>query len=119
VREAEAHADKDKQRKEMVDARNEADSLAYSTEKSLAEHKAKLPAATVDAITAAIGAARAAAAGEDLPKLKEAVAALNTAAMEIGKALAGQSGGGGAAGGDAGAAGGAGASGGAAGGASQ
>jgi len=119
VREAEAHADKDKQRKEMVDARNEADSLAYSTEKSLAEHKAKLPAATVDAITAAIGAARAAAAGEDLPKLKEAVAALNTAAMEIGKALAGQSGGaGGASGGDAGA-GGAGASGGAAGGASQ
>lgn len=42
VREAEAHAEKDKERKELIEAKNEADTLVYSTEKSLQEHKAKL-----------------------------------------------------------------------------
>lgn len=43
VRDAEAYAEGDRKRKEMIEAKNEADSLAYSTEKSLNEHKAKLP----------------------------------------------------------------------------
>jgi molecular chaperone DnaK len=39
VREAETYAEGDRKRKDMIEARNEADSLAYSTEKSLQEHK--------------------------------------------------------------------------------
>ncbi len=39
VRDAEAYAEKDRSRKELVEARNEADTLAYSVEKSLAEYK--------------------------------------------------------------------------------
>jgi len=42
VREAESYAEGDRKRKEMIEARNEADSLAYSTEKSVQEHKVRL-----------------------------------------------------------------------------
>jgi hypothetical protein len=43
VRDAEAYADNDRKRKELIEARNEADSLAYSTEKSVQEHKVRGP----------------------------------------------------------------------------
>ncbi|GBF99701.1 heat shock protein 70 [Raphidocelis subcapitata] len=93
VRDAEAYADGDRKRKEMIEARNEADSLAYSTEKSVQEHKARLPQAVVDDITAALAAVREAAAGEDLALLRERIGALSNASMKIGEALAQQSGG--------------------------
>jgi molecular chaperone DnaK len=41
VRDAETYAENDRKRKDMIEARNEADSLAYSTEKSLQEHKVR------------------------------------------------------------------------------
>jgi molecular chaperone DnaK len=93
VKEAEAYAEGDRKRKEMIEARNEADSLAYSTEKSLQEHKAKLPQAVVDDITAALAAVREASAGEDLAALREKIGALSNASMKIGESLAQQSGG--------------------------
>jgi hypothetical protein len=46
VRDAEAHADKDRERKEMIEARNEADTLAYSVEKSLIEYKVGMASVT-------------------------------------------------------------------------
>jgi molecular chaperone DnaK len=58
VREAEANAGADAERKAVVEARNEADSVCYSTEKTLAEHKAKVPQADVDAINADIAAVK-------------------------------------------------------------
>ena len=94
VRDAEAYAEGDRKRKELIEARNEADSLAYSTDKSLQEHKAKLPQAVVDDVNAALAAVREAAAGEDAAALRERITALSNASMKIGEALAQQSGGG-------------------------
>jgi len=90
VRDAESHAEKDKKRKEMIELRNDADSAIYSTEKSLAEYKAKLPQAVVDEVTKAMGDAREAAKGEDLDDLKLKVQALSTASMKIGETLSQQ-----------------------------
>jgi molecular chaperone DnaK len=99
VRDAESYAEADRKRKDLIEARNEGDSLAYSTEKSLQEHKAKLPQAVVDDVTAAVAAVREASAGEDLALLKERIGALSTASMKIGETLAQQSSGGGGGGG--------------------
>ena len=53
VREAEAHADDDKKKKETVEARNQLDSLDYSTEKSLSEYGSDLDAGVKESIEAA------------------------------------------------------------------
>lgn len=60
VREAETYSEKDKTRKELIEAKNEADTAIYSTDKSLTEYKSKLPQAVVDEITKAIADCRAA-----------------------------------------------------------
>ncbi|KAG2454111.1 hypothetical protein HYH02_001150 [Chlamydomonas schloesseri] len=94
VRDAETYAEKDKTRKELIEAKNEADTAIYTTEKSLAEYKSKLPQAVVDEIQKAITECRAASQAEDLPDLKAKIQALSTASMKIGETLAQQSGGG-------------------------
>lgn len=58
VKEAEANASADAERKAVVEARNEADSICYSTEKTLAEHKDKVPQEDIDAINADIAAVK-------------------------------------------------------------
>jgi len=58
VREAQSHADEDKQRQEEIELRNRADGLIYTTEKTLQENKDKLPEAEVKAVTEALEAAR-------------------------------------------------------------
>ncbi|KAF8059743.1 Heat shock 70 kDa protein [Scenedesmus sp. PABB004] len=70
VRDAEAYASADASRKALIEARNEADTLAYSVEKSLAEYKDKLPQAVVDDINKALGDVKAAQQGEDLDDLR-------------------------------------------------
>eukprot|EP00198_Chlamydomonas_reinhardtii_P005132 XP_001694468.1 heat shock protein 70C [Chlamydomonas reinhardtii] len=92
VRDAETYAEKDKTRKELIEAKNEADTAIYTTEKSLAEYKSKLPQAVVDEIQKAITECRAASQSEDLPDLKAKIQALSTASMKIGETLAQQSG---------------------------
>ena len=67
--------------------RNDADSLLYSTERSLTEHKAKLDAATIAEVEKAMAEAREAAGKDDLEVLKERVKALQTASMKIGQAV--------------------------------
>jgi molecular chaperone DnaK len=79
VRDAEAHAAEDKARQEIVEARNTADALAYSVEKTLAENRDKLPAADASRIESALAAVRSATAGDD-------AAAIRTASDELQKA---------------------------------
>jgi len=87
VQEAEMHAGKDKERKELIEAKNEGDTLIYSSERSLNEHKDKLPADVAEGITKAVGDVRGAMEGENLGDLKEKIEALQKATMKIGEAL--------------------------------
>jgi molecular chaperone DnaK len=87
VREAESYAEADKKKKAFIEAKNDADSLVYSTDKSLTEHKAKLTSEDVTAIEAALADARKALEGDDLEDLKAKTQTLQTAAMRIGTAM--------------------------------
>src|SRR6186713_2039703 len=73
VKDAEAHAADDQSRRELIDARNQADSLAYATEKSVNESRDRMPADDVARVEAAVAAAREAAKGEDLAVLRTAI----------------------------------------------
>jgi len=72
VADAQAHAAEDKGRRELIDARNQADSLAYSAEKTLAENREKVAAADASRLEAAIAAVREAVKGEDLAAIRKA-----------------------------------------------
>ncbi len=72
VSEAEANRDEDKARREAVETKNRLDSLVYSTEKSLGEHKDKLNADVVSELEAAISESRTALEGEDAAAMKAA-----------------------------------------------
>jgi molecular chaperone DnaK len=87
LKDAEDHAEEDKQRKEEVETRNEADSLAFRAEKSLTEYKDKLPAEVVSDIQTRIDAVKAALKSEDMSQIKRASDDLNTAMQKIGEAM--------------------------------
>ncbi|NDE90482.1 MAG: molecular chaperone DnaK [Alphaproteobacteria bacterium] len=87
VKEAEAHAGDDKKRRELVDARNQADLLGHSTEKTLKENEGKIPAADKEAITKAVAELREATGGDDTAAIKAKIDALNQVAMKMGEAL--------------------------------
>jgi molecular chaperone DnaK len=87
VKEAEANAEEDKKRREMVEARNQAESLVHSTEKSLKEHADKLPEAEKTAAETAITGLRDALAGDDAEMITERTNALMQAAMKIGETI--------------------------------
>jgi molecular chaperone DnaK len=102
VREAQAHADEDKGRREEIEARNQADSLIYQTEKTIQENKDKLPQDAVAAATQAVEAARKAVQEGGKEKIDAAVADLTKASHQLAEALyKSTAAGGGAAGGDA------------------
>jgi molecular chaperone DnaK len=87
VEDAEAHAEEDKKRKAAVEARNKADSLIHSTEKSLAEHGDKVLPADKEAIEAAIAALKTAMEGEDVGEIEAKTQALAEASMKLGEAM--------------------------------
>jgi len=87
VKEAEAHAAEDKTRRELVDARNHADSLIYASEKNLKEHGDKVDAETRQKIEADIEALRKAAEGEDVAEIRAKAEALSQSAMKLGEAM--------------------------------
>ena len=87
VRDAEANAEADRKRRDLVEARNHAESLLHSTRKSIAEHGNKVDPATVEAIEFAIGALEEAAKGEDAGKIRGAVQNLTEASMKLGEAI--------------------------------
>ena len=72
VKEATSHASEDQARRELIDARNQADSLAYQAGKTLAENRDRLPAGEVSRLEAAIADLGRVAQGEDLAAIKKA-----------------------------------------------
>merc|ERR1711957_491243 len=80
VKQAEAHAEDDKKKKEFIEQKNTADSLIYNTTKSLNEHKELIE-------TAVRECEEALAEGEDVDNLKAKVDALQQASMKIGEAV--------------------------------
>ncbi len=89
VKDAESHAEDDKKRKESVDARNQADALVYSTEKSLKEHGEKLPKEDKDKIDGAVKELKDVLSNEnaDSEEIKNKVESLNSAAMKLGEMM--------------------------------
>ncbi|WP_428484397.1 molecular chaperone DnaK [Rhodopila sp.] len=87
VKEAEANAEADKQRRETVEARNHAESLSHQVEKNLKEHGDKLGAQEKGEAEAALAAAKSALEGTDTEALKQATERLSQAAMKIGEAM--------------------------------
>ncbi|HBD90135.1 MAG: molecular chaperone DnaK [Rhodobacteraceae bacterium GWE1_64_9] len=87
VRDAEANADADKKRKELVEAKNQGESLLHSTKKSLAEHADKVDPSTVEVIELAMGALEDTLKTEDAGKIKGGIQNLTEAAMKLGEAI--------------------------------
>ena len=83
VKDAEANAGEDAKRKQEIEIRNQTDSLVYSTERSLAEHGAKLGEADRKALDEALAEAREALKGEDVERMQRAQAALTQAAHKL------------------------------------
>jgi molecular chaperone DnaK len=79
VRDAEANAEADKKRRELVETKNQAESLIHSTKKSLEEHGDKVDGSTVEAIELAIGALEEALKSEDAGKIKGGIQNLTDA----------------------------------------
>src|SRR3954470_17001511 len=91
MREAESHADEDRKRKEEIETRNHADSLAYSVEKTVNENRDRMPAGDVSRVEDAITAVRTAAQGDDLGAVRRASDELQKASHAIAEQLYKQS----------------------------
>jgi molecular chaperone DnaK len=83
VKDAESHAADDQKRKQEIEVRNQTDSLVYGTEKTLAEHGAKLPEADRKAVEDALAEAREALKGEDVERMKRAQETLTRASHKL------------------------------------
>jgi molecular chaperone DnaK len=95
VREAEAHAEEDRRRRELVEARNQADAVIYSAEKALKDAEGRVPGNVRNEVESAIAAVRDAMASEDVGRIRQATERLTEAAVRVaeGAAQAQQSGG--------------------------
>ncbi|OIQ81346.1 chaperone protein DnaK [mine drainage metagenome] len=87
IKEAEAHAAEDHQRREEAETRNTAEQLVYSTEKVLADNAEKVPADVKTEVEGAMAELRTALAGEDIEAVKTKHATLVTVSQKIGEAL--------------------------------
>ena len=87
VRDAQSHAAEDLARRELIDARNQADSLAYQVEKTVGENRERLPVGELSAAEAAIANVRKALEGADLAAVKAATDALQKAAHALSEQL--------------------------------
>jgi molecular chaperone DnaK len=87
VKDAEAHAEEDKKRKQIVEAKNHAEALIHSTEKSLAEYGDKVSEADKSAVTSAIADLKSALEGEDASEIEAKTNALAQVAMKLGEAM--------------------------------
>ncbi len=87
VKDAEANAEADKKRRESVEAKNQAESLIHSTEKSLEEHGDKVSAEDKEAIENAIAELKTAVEGDDGDEINAKAQALAEASMKMGQAI--------------------------------
>jgi molecular chaperone DnaK len=87
VREAEENADSDKERRDLIEATNQAESLIHSTEKSMEEHAEKVDPTTIEAIELAIVALKDELETGDAGKIKSGSQNVTEAAMKLGEAI--------------------------------
>ena len=87
IKDAEAHADEDKKRREEQETRNNAETMAYQTRKFMDENGEKLPEDVKGRVTEAADAVDEALKGDDLDAIKSAVEKLNTESQAMGTAL--------------------------------
>jgi molecular chaperone DnaK len=83
VKEAQSHASEDQARRDIIDARNQADSLAYQVEKTVAEHRDRVAFGALSKAEAAVAAARAATKTDDLAAIRKATDELQRAAHAL------------------------------------
>ncbi|MGA1862109.1 molecular chaperone DnaK [Deferribacter thermophilus] len=87
IKEAEMHAEEDKKKRELVELRNQADTLIYSTEKSLKEHGDKVDAATKEEIEKALDELKKVQSGEDANAIKAAIDKLTSVSHKLAEAI--------------------------------
>jgi len=87
VKDAELHAEEDKKKRELIDARNQGEALVHSTDKNLKEFGDKVGAAEKSAIESAMADLKAVLAGEDAEAIKSKTNDLAQAAMKLGEAM--------------------------------
>jgi molecular chaperone DnaK len=87
VKDAEAHADEDKKKRELVEARNSADAMIYSTEKSISELGDKVDSETKTKVESAIATLKKAMEGEDTAEIKRCSEELTTASHKLAEAM--------------------------------
>jgi molecular chaperone DnaK len=93
VSDAEANAEADAQKRQVIESKNEIDSLIYSTEKTMGEHADKLEAEVKEEVQKAIDEAKAVKDSDDLDDIKAKISALQQSSLKIGQAVYGQQGG--------------------------
>jgi molecular chaperone DnaK len=86
-RDAEAHAAEDSKRRDEVETRNTADTMAYTAEKTLRDNKDKIPADLNQEVEGKIAAVRSALQGSDVDSIRQAMQELNGAIQKIGAAV--------------------------------
>src|SRR6185503_20460036 len=86
-KDAELHAEEDLRRKELIEARNNADNTAYAAEKALRDFGEKVPADTRSEVEAKVAELKKAAEGEDVAAIKSATEALGQVIQKIGAAV--------------------------------
>lgn len=87
VREAEENADADKARRELIEAKNQAESLIHATEKSIEEHGDKVDPSTIEAIELAVAALKDELENENADKIKSGIQNVTEASMRLGEAI--------------------------------
>jgi len=87
VKEAEASKETDKKRREVIDLKNESDSMSYNTEKQLVEHASRIPDSVKTQVRTDITSLNEALTTDDADKIREALERLKNSSMEIGKAI--------------------------------
>ncbi|MEQ3710544.1 MAG: molecular chaperone DnaK [Tateyamaria sp.] len=87
VKDAEDNAEADKERRELIEAKNQAESLIHSTEKSVEEHSDKVDPTTVEAIELAIAALKDELETDNADKIKSGIQNVTEAAMKLGEAI--------------------------------
>lgn len=92
VKEAEKFSKEDKEKRDAIDTKNQADSLVYQTEKQLKEFGDKVPAAVREQVEAKVGELKEAIAGSSTQAINGAVAALNQEVMKLGSSVYGKPG---------------------------
>ncbi|MFZ5871056.1 MAG: molecular chaperone DnaK, partial [Actinomycetota bacterium] len=87
MRDAEAHAEEDRRRREEAETRNQAESLVYSTEKFLAENAEKVPADAKSEVDSALADLKKALEGSDVDAIRSATERVATTSQKLGAAL--------------------------------